>query len=101
MSRWNAFAELVRVSVEVGPDGSASETRSSRRVPANRRTVGATSWAAALSAGLHADAEVELRSRDYLGEQELSMDGTEYEVERVQDSGEFCRLTLKRRLRSG
>ena len=29
------------------------------------------------------------------------MDGTEYEVERVQDYGEFCRLTLKRRLRSG
>ena len=100
MSRWNAFAELVRVSVAVGPDGSASETRSSRRVPANRRTVGATAWAAALSAGLHADGEVELRSRDYRGEQALVMDGTEYEVERVQDSGEFCRLTLKRRLRS-
>ena len=65
------------------------------------RRARAGAWAAALSAGLHADAEVELRSRDYLGEQELSMDGTEYEVERVQDYGEFCRLTLKRRLRSG
>ncbi len=101
MSRWSAVAELVSVAVEVGPDGSASETRSTRRVLVNQRAVGATAFQAAASAGLKADAEVELRTCDYAGEQALSMGGVEYEVERAVSYGEFTRLTLKRRLRSG
>ena len=101
MTRFASTAVLKAVAVSVNPDGSTSEEETGRQVFVNSRRTGATAWAAARSAGLHADAEVQLRSCDYAGEQQLEMDGGEYEVERVRDDGEFTMLTLKRRLRSG
>ena len=100
MTRWAATATLHSVEVAVRADGSTAETRTSRDVFVNARRTGATVWAAERSAGLHDDATVQLRSCDYAGEQELSMGGVAYEVERARNDGEFTVLTLKRRLRS-
>lgn len=99
--RWASACDLVRVSVAAGPDGTPREERSSRRVPCNEMRAGATSWAAARSAGLHADARVRVRACDYLGEQACVLGGVEHEVEQALAEGEFCDLVLKRRLRSG
>lgn len=99
--RWASACDLVAVSVSAGPGGVPREERASRRVPCNEMRVGATSWAAARSAGLHADARVRVRACDYRGEQACVLGGVEYEVEQALAEGDFCDLVLKRRLRSG
>jgi len=94
-------ALLKPVSVTVGADGAPAQSGEPRMVFVNPMRVGSQSWAAARSAGLHADAQVQLRSCDYAGEQEVTIDGVPYDVERVADRGEFTTLTLARRVRSG
>ena len=101
MSRWADVLYLVEVVRDMRPDGSFSESRRTEAVFCNRLTVGARTWAAARSAGLHADASVRARACDYRGQTAAVLGGVEYEVERAQDTGEFCDLTLMRRLRSG
>lgn len=96
--RWAATAELVDVATEVGPDGSTREARTGSTVFANVRSVGSTAWLAARSAGLHADAEVAVRTCDYAGQACVVLGGVEYEVERAAAKGEDTVLTLKRRL---
>lgn len=99
--RWAATATLVDVSEEQQADGSFRETRAESEVYANVREIGTASWLAARAAGLHADAEIQLRACDYAGQSSCSVGGVEYEVEGARLSGEWCVLTLKRRLRSG
>lgn len=100
MSRWASVVEFESTSMEQRADGTWAETSTRRSVFANRRTIGATAFLAARSAGLHADASVEVRSADYHGEQSCMMGGVPYEVESVSDSGEFSVLTLARRVSS-
>lgn len=97
--RWASLIGLVSVSIEIGPDGGAREARSVRRAFCNEMSVGASTWSAARSAGLHADARVRLRACDYRGEPSCELGGVEYEVEQVLAQGEFCDLVLRRRLR--
>lgn len=99
--RWAAVATLVAVSEEQRADGSFAESREESEVFCNERAVGASAWLAARAAGLHADAEVELRACDYSGQASCVLRGAEYEVESARATGETCVLTLKRRLRSG
>lgn len=99
--RWAAIAKLVDVAEEQRADGSFAETRTESEVYANVRRIGASAWFAARAAGLHADAEIQVRSCDYAGQASCEVDGVEYEVEAARVSGEWCLLTLKRRLRSG
>ena len=102
MTRYADTLTLEEWDTAIADDGSAkSRLASSTEVFANRYSVGATAWAAARSAGLHADAEFEVRSCDYSGQQRARCDGIEYEVEAARDRGEFTRLTLKRRLSNG
>jgi hypothetical protein len=102
MTRWNASVTLVsrnKVQSEDGSwqDGEPVETT----VYANRRKVGSSTWLAAMSAGLHADASVEVRSFEYDGQDVAILDGIEYTVEKAQSTGEFTTLTLARRLSNG
>lgn len=103
MTRWNAVLELVgnprRFQDEEGNWHQGKPER--RRVYCNTYTLGAAAWASAVDAGLRADAEVQVRAADYHGEQRAELRGTEYDVTRSTDSGEFTRLTLGRRLRNG
>lgn len=98
-----ALAVTLRAqTVEQDPEtGQQRKTATARTVFGNQRTMGATSWMAQRSAGLHADAEIQVRACDYEGEPSCVIDGTEYEVERCKGTGEFVTLTLKRRLGNG
>lgn len=98
--RWDSTITLTSVSVEVGDNGVPTETVTTTCSWCNRHRVGSSAYFAARSAGLHADAVVELRSAAYSGEQQATLDGVPYEVEGVSEEGEFVRLTLRRRLRS-
>ena len=97
MTRFNGSAVLKANGIAVNPDGSFREAEERLSVFVNRRNVGASAFMAARSAGLHSDAEVQLRSCDYAGQQELEMDGCEWTVERARNDGEFTVLTLARR----
>lgn len=94
----NATARLISVSMERDSLGNFIEATHERTVYANRFYVGDSTWMAAKSAGLHADAEIQVRSSSYKGEQRVILDGIEFEVERVDDRGEYARLTLSKRL---
>lgn len=82
----------------VNEDGTQTPITESSMAFANKYTLGLTSWAAAVSMGLHADAQVSMRSCDYAGQQKLRMGGIEYDIEKASEKGEFVTLTLKRRL---
>ena len=98
MTRWNKQADLITVTVTLNDEGSPVFETSRRTVFCNQYVIGAQSWLAARSAGLHADFEIEIRSYEYNGEQVVEFDGVECQVERVSDTGEFTRLLLKRRV---
>lgn len=99
MTRFAGTAVLFDVAVTVSPDGSPREEKmNERKVFVNKRNVGASAYMAARAAGLHPDAEVQVRSADYSGQQVALMDGDEYDVESVRDTGEFTVLTLARRV---
>lgn len=98
MTRWAGTAVLVGVGFEMDAEGVPSESEERTEVFANRRSVGLSTWVAARAAGLHADAEIEIRSADYSGQPRAEVDGEEYEVEKARCTGEFTVLTLKRRL---
>lgn len=96
--RFNSQITLVSVNLVQQANGSFKETETKTDVFANRRSIGASVWAAERSIGLHADAEVQIRTCDYNGAQNAILDGTEYSIERVSTSGDFCILTLTNRL---
>lgn len=100
MSRWNDTIVLLSHPMrEQDAEGNWVQGEPVRRLCfCNPFTIGSATWASVVDAGLRADAEVQLRSVDYGGEDEAVYRGREYDVTRVVDSGEFCRLTLGRRL---
>ena len=97
--RYSDTAVLSGVDAVKRPDGTFDEVKSARSVYVNEYALGAASYLAARSSGLHADAELQLRTCDYAGEQECVFHGTVYDVERSRSAGDFTVLTLKRRLR--
>lgn len=100
MTRWNDTCELLS-SPERFQDAEGNwhqGTQHAATVYCNRFAVGGSTWASVVDAGLRADAELQVRACDYAGQDEVRFHGTEYDVTRVVDSGEFVRLTLGRRL---
>lgn len=98
MSRYASVISLVKVELEQNDEGSLIPKKTYREVFANRFEIGFSSWAEARSAGLNPEASFKLRSCDYEGEEMVVVDGTEYDVTRVSNSGEFTKLTLTRRM---
>lgn len=96
------FSEPITAFREVATQddmGNATLTRSSGTLLwANVYTVGLNSWLAGRAAGLHADAEIQVRSVDYDGQNIIVMNNEEYTVERASNTGEFTRLVLSHRL---
>jgi len=99
--RWDKVANLYSAKVTHDSEGNPSEEKADEAtVFANAMNMGLESWAAARNSGLHADASIQVRSAEYSGQNRCEVDGTEYEVERSYDTGEYTTLTLKRRLRN-
>ena len=97
--RFNATATLCRETATQDSRGNTVRVKGApKEVYANVYEIGLNSYLAAKAAGLHADAELQLRSIDYDGENIAEFNGVEYTVERVSDTGEYTRLTLARRL---
>ena len=97
--RFNSTAILYPVTTYQDSRGNnVREYGEPREVYANVYEIGLNSYIAAQAAGLHADAEIQMRSIDYEGEQAVAFDGKEYTVERVSETGEYVRLTLARKL---
>lgn len=79
--------------------GNVHEGEAERRERfCNPYTVGADAWATSVDLGLRADAEVQLRTCDYAGEEEAEYHGVEYDVEKVTREGDFVRLQLGRHI---
>lgn len=98
MTRYATPVTLISSIPSQGDDGSVRIEREESVIFANPYSVGSNAWMAARSAGLHADAEIQVRTFDYSGQQIVEIEGVEYDVERVATSGDFTRLTLKKRL---
>ena len=98
--RYGAVITLRGVEVHVGDDGVPRQVHVDQPCFANPFSMGASAYAAARAAGLHADAQFQVRSCDYAGQQSVLADGVAYDVERVEGTGEFTVLTLARRLGS-
>lgn len=97
--RFNSVATLFTEVVQSDAKGNLAPVKGDpHEVFANQYSIGATTFMAAQEAGLHADAEIQLRAVDYNGENIALFDGDEYTVERVESEGDFTRLTLAKRL---
>jgi len=82
-------------------DGNLIPSTSERDTFVNVFTVGGASYWAAAEHGIRPDAEVQLRSVEYEGERLALFRSVEYTIERVNDTGEYTRLTLQRRAENG
>lgn len=99
VSRYAEAVKLYDVRWEPSENGSPVETKGNEATAfANRFSIGSSTWAAGLSMGLKGECELQLRTCDYAGQQRCDIDGKEYEVEDVNNTGEFTRLLLRRRL---
>lgn len=96
--RWADTAVLRAMSVSYDAEGNPAYTADETEVFVNRYSFGASSYMAAKSAGLHADARIQLRTADYDGQEEVRFDGDVYLVEQVEQSGDLTVLDLARRL---
>ena len=102
MSRWDLYIELMDTNPTQNESGAWVEGEPTKTgVYANRLTLGTSTWLAAASAGLHADASIQVKTAEYTGQDAVILDGLEYTVEKSQNAGEYTTLTLARRLRNG
>lgn len=101
--RWNQTIRLIgEPQISQDEMGNVVSTEAvPRTVFCNPYTVGASAWAASIDLGLRADAEVEVRTVDYDGENTAVYDGTEYTVERIEVKGDITRLQLGRMASNG
>ena len=99
MTRYALAIDLYDAEAGVDTYGNSVRTRANEsRVLANRQRVSLGSYEAGKSVGLTPDAVVQVRSADYAGQTRCVLDGEEHFVEAAADSGEFTRLTLRKRL---
>jgi len=104
MSRFCDYAQLIQVTSSQDEYGNPIEASVSTLVFANIYKISTSTWLSARNAGLNADAEIEVRSCEYSGQERVKMgDGANavtYDVERSSNTGEFTRLTLAKRVSS-
>lgn len=95
MTRWNETCVLIKRSYEVDNEGVQIEYVTRREVFCNSYTLSTQSWASAKLADYSADDEIQLRTDDYEGEQDVAYRGEAYTVQHVMVQGDFTRLILK------
>jgi len=93
--------ELVSEAFTKDSDGNMVATKTSRETFCNVFQIGAAAYWTAAEHGIRPDAEVQLRSIEYGGEHLAIFRGGEFTIERVNNTGEYTRLTLQRREDNG
>ncbi len=98
--RWNNTISLLSHPASYQDDmGMWHEgDNTSREVFCNEFAVGANTYNQALTAGLRADIDVQLRAIDYEDEPEAVYNGVEYTVHHVTRKGEYIRLQLGKKV---
>ena len=99
--RWNAYAVLIADPEPVqNPDGSWSDGEVVRTgVFCNRFSRGLDETSDP-DVGLMERGQIQLRSIEYSDQPRVEVDGKEFDVTDVTDSGEFTRLLIERRIGS-
>jgi len=99
--RWNSDAYLIGSPEPVQrPDGSWDQGEPERtHVFCNRFSRGFDTTSDP-DVGLMDRGEIQVRSIEYRDQQRVEVDGTEYFVTDVTDSGEFTRLRIERKIGS-
>lgn len=96
VTRWNDTCILVsREKGHVDDEGVNHERIVKREVYCNSYTLTTQAWATARLADYTADEEIQLRTGDYAGEQDVVFRGKSFSVLHVMCQGDFTRLILK------
>ena len=99
MSGWLKTCVLVQIETERDEYGVATEHKAKRRVRCNPFSMGAQSFYAAATSGVHPVATIQLYKCDYRGERTVEYDGATLNVDRVDASSPtFVVLTLTERV---
>lgn len=76
-------------------EGVQHERIRKREIFCNSYTLSTQAWATARLADYTADDEIQIRSEDYTGEQDVIYKGKAYTIMHVMVAGDFTRLILK------
>lgn len=96
MTRWNDTCTLVeRGAGYLDDEGVQHERIVKCEVYCNSYTLSTQAWATARLADYTADDEIQIRSEDYSGQQDVVFRGKPFSVMHVMVQGDFTRLILK------
>lgn len=96
MTRWTDTCILLeRAEGYLDDEGVQHERTIKREVYCNSYTLTTQAWASARLADYTADDEIQIRSEDYTGQQDVVYRGKSFTVMHVMVQGDFTRLILK------
>lgn len=98
MSMWAGTCQLIRQTTTHDSRGVAQVKEQRREVACNVFTISAAAYYAASAAGIHPQAVLQLRACAYNGERLVMFNGASLDVERVERTPDFVRLTLTERV---
>ena len=99
MSRYDAVCELVTEHKVKDSRGVVQTTETRRDAFCNVFSMGDAAFYAAVAAGIHPDARIQVRKADYEEERLVVLDNVTYYVSRVdRTSPDFVVLTLSERI---
>lgn len=101
MARYSDVITLRKVTYEVSDEGAVKQVYGDTDVFFNRYSVSLQQRLAGAAEGLQGMVEGQIRSVDYDGQELALIGGVEYTVNDTNDTGEFCTLTLSKRLANG
>lgn len=94
--RWKDTCDLIATAYEPDEEGVAQPVKAVRTVFCNCYSVATQAWSTAKLANTTVDTEIQLRSDEYLGEDDVDFRGRHYSVVKpVMNQGEFTRLMLE------
>lgn len=98
MSMWAGTCQLIKQTTTRDSRGVEKVQKNSRTVACNVFTISAAAYYAASAAGIHPQAVIQIRACAYSGERLVMFNGSLLDVERVERTPDFVRLTLTERV---
>lgn len=96
MTRWNDTCILVeRAKGFLDEEGVEHARIVKKEIFCNSYTLSTQAWATARLADYNADDEIQIRTEDYTGQQDVVYKGKPYSVMHVMVQGDFTRLIIK------